>query len=101
MPILTEHTLPQNNNAFTTVAVPQQSQPSPPTLMPKLQTHKPQPVVPYRATTMEPLPLTSATTDYQSEPISLEMFNRAASDLNEKGVINIKRYKKYLYKAPH
>ena len=95
LPILAEHARPQNTNALTTIAVPQQPQPSPermlpPALMPKLQTPKPQPVVPYHATPMEPIPSTTATTDYQSEPISLEMFNRAASDLNHKGVINIK-----------
>ena len=50
---------------------------------------------------MEPLPSTSTATDYKSEPLSLEMFNRAATDLNEKGVINLKKYKKYLYKLPH
>ena len=47
------------------------------------------PPVPYHATPMEPLPSTSAAT----EPISLEMFNCAATDLNDKGVINIKKYK--------
>ena len=62
---------------------------------------KPPPGVPYRATPMEPLPLTSTATNYKSEPLSLEMFNRAATDLNEKGVINLKKYKKYLYKSPH
>ena len=62
---------------------------------------KPPPVVPYHATHMEPLPSTSAATDYKSEPLSLEMFNRAATDLNKKGVINLKKYKKYLYKPPH
>ena len=66
--------------------------------MPKLQTSKPQPVVPYCAAPMEPLPTTSTTSNYQSKPNSLEMFNCAASDLNNKGVINIKKYKKYLYK---
>ena len=106
LPILAERALLQNTNALTTVAVPQQPPPSPecmlpPALMPKLQTPKPQPVVPYHATHMEPLPSTSAATDYQSEPISLEMFNHAASDLNNKGVINIKKYKKYLYKPGH
>ena len=107
LPILAERALPQNTNALTTVAVPQQMQPSPgkcmlpPVLMLKLQSPKPQPVVPYCATPMEPLPSTSATTDYHSEPILLEMFNHAASDLNEKGIINIKKYKKYLYKTPH
>ena len=59
------------------------------------------PVVPYHATPVEPLPLTSTATDYKSEPLSLEMFNHAATDLNEKGVINLKKYKKYLYKTPH
>ena len=106
LPILAECALLQNTNALTTVAIPQQPQPSPecmlpPALMPKLHTSKPQPVVPYHATHMEPLHSTSAVTDYQSEPISLEMFNRAASDLNDKGVINIKKYKKYLYKPRH
>ena len=106
LPILAECALPLNTkNTITTIAVPQQSQPPfdelipPPVLMLKLQTSKPLPVVPYHATPMEPLP--STTSDYQSEPISLEMFNRAATDLNEKGIINIKKYKKYLYKPGH
>ena len=51
--------------------------------------------VPYRMSQLEPMPSTS--TDYKSEPLSSEMFNCAATDLNEKGVINLKRYKKYLY----
>ena len=73
----------------------------PPILVPKLQITKPQPAVPYRAAPVEPLPSTSTATDYKSKPISLEMFNCAATDLNDKGVINIKKYKKYLYKSPH
>ena len=108
LPILAECTLPQNTkNALTTVTVPQQLQPPsiepvlPPVLMPKLQTPKPQPVVSYHATPVEPLPSTSTTSEYQSEPISLEMFNCTASDLNEKSIINIKKYKKYLYKPGH
>ena len=108
LPILAERASPQNvKNVLTPVAVPQQLQPSittpvlPPVLMPKLSTTKPQPVVPYLATPKEPLPSTSNAPEYQSEPISLEMFNRAASDLNDKGVINIKKYKKYLYKPGH
>ena len=56
--------------------------------------------VPYHTTHMEPLPSTSTATDYKSKPLSLEMFNRAGTDLNEKGVINLKKYKKYLYKPP-
>ena len=107
LPILAERALLQNTkNALTSVAVPRQSQPTPvelmiqPVLMLKLSTTKPQPVVPYHAAPMEPLPSSSTTSKYQTKPISLEMFNRAAADLNNKGVINIKKYKKYLYK-PH
>ena len=107
LPILSE-CVPQNaKNALTTVAVPQQPQPPPdelmlpPVLVPKLQITKTPLAVLYRATPMEPLPLTSTATDYNSEPFSLEMFNCAATDLNEKGVINLKKYKKYLYKTPH
>ena len=47
---------------------------------------------------MEPQPSMSG---YHVEPISLDMFNRAATDLNDKGVIDIKKYKKYLYKSTH
>ena len=108
LPILAERALsPNTKNALTTVAVPQQPQPSsdelilPPVLVSKLQMTKSHSAVPYCVTPMEPLPSTSTATDYKSEPISLEMFNRAATDLNEKGVINIKKYKKYLYKSPH
>ena len=32
------------------------------------------------------------------EPVSLEMFNKAATDLEAKGMINLKRYTKYLAK---
>ena len=59
------------------------------------------PAIPYHATPVEPQLSTSTATDYKSKPISLEMFNHAATDLNDKGVINIKKYKKYLYKHPH
>ena len=108
--ILSEQAPSQNTkNALTTVAVPQQLQPPPnelilpPVLVPKLHVNKSptDPTVPYCATHMEPLPSTSSTTDYKSKPLSLEMFNHAATDLNEKGVINLKKYKKYLYKPPH
>ena len=108
LPILSEQAPSQNTkNALTTVAVPQQPQPPPdelilpPILVPKLQMTKPPPTFPYCATHMEPLPSTSTATNYKSEPLSLEMFNCAATDLNEKGVINLKKYKKYLYKPLH
>ena len=92
-------------NALTSVAVPQLSQTRPdelvlpPVLVPKLQMQTTNPLttisVPYHPSQLEPLPTTS--TDYESRPLSLEMFNHAATDLNEKGVFNLKRYKKYLY----
>ena len=108
LPILSELAPSQNTkNALTTVAVPQllQTPPDelvlPPVLVPKLQLEKPPTTisVPYHTSHMDPLPSTS--TDYKSKPISLEMFNRAATDLNEKGVINLKRYKKYLHQPKH
>ena len=106
LPILSELAPSQNTkNALTTVAAPQlpQTPPDelvlPPVLVPKLQLEKPLTSVPYHTTHMEPLPSTS--TNYKSEPLSLELFNRAATNLNEKGVINLRRYKKYLYKSPH
>ena len=108
LPILLKQAPLQNTkNVLTDVAVPQlpQTPPDelilPPVLVPILQLEKPPKSisVPYHTTHMEPLPSTS--TNYKSEPLSLEMFNLATTDLNEKGVINLKRYKKYLYKSPH
>ena len=110
LPILSEQAPPQKaKNALTTVAVPRQLQPPPdelilpPVLVPKLQMNKSPATatVPYYTAHMEPLPSTSTATDYKSELLLLEMFNRAATDLNKKGVINLKKYKKYLYKPPH
>ena len=105
LPILSE-SVPQNaKNALTTVAVPQQPQtPSdelilPPILVLKLQMTKSPPAIPYHMTLMDPQPSTSTATDYKSGPISLEMFNRAAADLNNKGVINMKKYKKISLQA--
>ena len=108
LPILSELAPSQNTkNALTTVAVPQLPQTPPdehillPVLVPKLQLEKPPKTisVPYHASHMDPIPLTS--TDYKSKLLSLEMSNCAATDLNEKGVMNLKKYKKYLYKSPH
>ena len=107
LPILSEQAPLQNTkNVLTNVAVPQllHTPPDelvlPPVLVPKLQLEKPLTYVPYHTTHMEPLPSTS--TNYKSEPLSLEMFSRTATNLNEKGVINFKRYKKkYLYKSLH
>ena len=37
-------------------------------------------------------------TNVKTGPVSLEMFNCAATNLNDKGIINLRRYNKYLYK---
>ena len=42
--------------------------------------------------------LKNKTTDMKTGPLSLEMFNHAATDLGEKGKINLKKYSKYLYR---
>ena len=42
-------------------------------------------------------PLTSTTTKTELEPISLELFNHAAADLDKKGEIELECYKKYLF----
>ena len=44
---------------------------------------------------LEPTPKLSAK-DVKTKLVSLEMFNRAASDLNTKGIINLKKYNHYL-----
>ena len=104
LPILSELApSPDIKNALTSVAVPQlpQTPPDelvlPPVLVPKLQMEKPLTTisVPYHTSHLGPL--LSTSTDYKTEPLSLEMFHRAATVLNEKGVINLKRYKKYLH----
>ena len=102
LPILSEQAPPQNTkNVLTNITVPRllQTPPDelvlPPVLVPKLQLEKPPTSVLYHTTHMKPLPSTS--TDYKSKSLSLEMFNCAATNLNEKGVINLKKYQKYLY----
>ena len=107
LPILPEHVSQNAKNALTTIAVPQQPQTPldelilPPIVVPKLHTTKSPPAIPYRTTSVEPRPSSFIATNYKTEPISLEIFNRAATDLNEKGIINIKKYKKFLQKPSH
>ena len=38
------------------------------------------------------------TTNIKTGPLSLEMLNLATTDLNDKGIINLKKYSRYLYK---
>ena len=53
-------------------------------------------------TTNAPLHLDSSpkikTIDMKTGPLYLEMFNCAATDLGEKGEINLRKYSRYLYK---
>ena len=106
LPILSELAPSQNiKNALTTVAVPQlpKTPPDklvlPPVLVPKLQMEKPLTTisVPYHTSPLEPLP--TILHDYKTELLSLEMLNHAATGLNEKGEINLRRYKKYLHQS--
>ena len=106
--ILSEQAPSQNaKNVLTNVTVPQlpQTPPGelvlPPVLVPKLQLGKALTSVPCHTAHTEPLPSASAATNCRSEPLSLEVFNHAAADLNERGVINLKKYKGYLYRLPH
>ena len=93
LPILSEFVHPTNNkntNVDTTNAVPWKSSPaydeqSLPTMVPRHHTksNKPKMALP--------------STKTQTEPISLELFNHAAADLDKKGEIELECYKKYLF----
>ena len=54
--------------------------------------------IPFHPFQLEPSSMTS--TDVKTRPLSLEMFNHATADLNDKGNINLKKYSKYLSKRP-
>ena len=95
LPILSELKFPANNqnkNIDTTTAVSQLPQItsdelSLPALIPRLQmkTIKPKVSTP------------SMSTNTKTEPLSLELLNRAAVDPDQKGEIELERYKKYLF----
>ena len=94
LPILSELEFPTNNkntNVDTTTAVSQK---------PTISDEQPLPTLAPRCH-MEPIkpkmnkPPTSTNT--KTEPLSLELFNRPAADLDKKGEIEIEKYKKYLY----
>ena len=81
---------------------------SPPALVPRLQAA---PSSPSTSTAQQPVQVVrgpinrNQRSKYTSEgdttePVSLEMFNKAATDLETKGVSNLKRYTKYLTKKP-
>ena len=103
LPILSELTSSKNNeNIITPAAVSKLSQTPldelilPPILVPQLQvaTEIPSSTID-EPLCLEPTPKLSAK-NVKSEPVSLEMFNKAASDLNTKGIINLKKYNCYL-----
>ena len=96
LPILSEFVHPTNTkktNLDTTNAVSQKSSPtldeqSLPAMVPRhyhTKSNKPKMALP------------STKTQTETEPISLKLFNHAAADLNEKGEIELKCYRKYLF----
>ena len=91
--ILSELKFPTNNkntNVDTTTAVSHKPTTSDEQSLPTLAPcHHTKLIKPKMAT-----PLTSTT---NAEPISLELFNRAAADLDKKGEIELECYKKYLF----
>ena len=106
LPILSELTPSYNDDVIlpVTVSHPLQTPPDelilPPTLVPKLQTETTKASttisIPYHPSLLETSSIT--TTNVKIGPVSLEMFNHATTDLNEKGIINLKKYNMYLYK---
>ena len=83
----------ETTNIETTTAVSQKSSPtcdeqSMPAMVPRrhhTKSNKPKMTLP------------STTIQTKTELILLDLFNRAAADLDEKGEIELKRYKKYLF----
>ena len=94
LPILSEFVHPtntKNTNVDTTNVVSQKSSPT------GNEQSLPA-MVPHRHHTKSNKPkMTVPSTKTQTEPISLELFNRAADNLNEKGEIELKCYRKYLF----
>ena len=96
LPILSELKFPTNNkntNVDTTTAVSQKPTTSDEQSLPiMVQHHSTKPIKPKMAT-----PLMYTNTKTEPEPLSLELFNCAAADLDKKGEIELEHYKKYLF----
>ena len=100
LPILPELTPSHNDDVISPITVSHPLQTPldelilPPKLVPKLQmeTTKPSTTIsiPCHPPQLEPSSIT--TTNVGAGPVSLEMFNHAATDLNETGIINLKKY---------
>ena len=112
LPILSEHTSSRTKTRTTptTVSTLHQTTPDelilPPVLIPRLQVI---PSSPSTSAVSQPVHLvqrrvyksqrTKHTPEEETtEPVSLEMFNKAATDLDTKGVINLIKYTKYMTK---
>ena len=105
LPILSELTSCENKNKTIITPAPvsnlSQTPPDelilPPVLVLQLQvaTATPSMSTIEEAICLEPTPKLNPK-DIKSEPVSLKMFNKAASDLNTKGIINLKKYNCYL-----
>ena len=99
LPILSEFVYPtKSTNLETTTAVSRKPQKSSPThdeqTLPAMVPHR------HHTKSNKPkmaLPSTKTQTPTDTEHISLELFNRAAADLNDKGEIELKKYQKYLF----
>ena len=97
LPIFLEFVHPTNvkpTNLETTNAVSRKSSPncneqSSPTMVPHHPTKSNKPKM--------ALPSTNINKQTEIEPISLELFNRAAANLDAKGEIQLKKYHKYLF----
>ena len=106
LPILSELTPSHNDDVILPVTVSHSSQTPldelilPLTLVPKLRMEPTKPSttisIPYQPSQLEPPSIT--TTNVKTGTVSLEMFYHAATDLNEKGIINLKKYNKYICK---
>ena len=106
MPILSELASSKNKNKtiITPTAVSTLLQTAldelilPPVLVPQLQVAA---STPSTSAIDKPIHVEEGTKHIpkdETEPVSLEMFNKAASDLNNKGIINLKKYNQYLVK---
>ena len=96
LPILSELQFPINNkntNVDPTTAVSYKPTTSGEQSLPTLVLHHHTKLIKPKTAT----PLTSTTTKSELEPISLELFNCAAADLDKKGEIELEHYKKYLF----
>ena len=110
LPILSEQIKPKCKSLITptTASTLHQTTPDeltlPPILVPRLQVMT---SAPSTSAVTQPVHLNtrpvyfkqkSARFHNDNKPISLELFNKAVSKLNTKGVINLKKYNKYLVK---